>query len=168
MALPAWEDRSPEVASLFNPAFCGLLCYAAVKGYQSVDEAGMPFSESFLVLPLLLHEPTRRALPRQIRSPLMSWFSANPALRVGMSERVRQSTDLTREALMFMIAGEAIVISSGGVLLPGRISPRFNVARATTPNLDIRERVQQATLVGRLLARAGTQATVLATIGLTP
>ncbi|MBY0455796.1 MAG: hypothetical protein K2V38_00505 [Gemmataceae bacterium] len=168
MALPPWVDRPPEVASLLNPAFCGLLCYAAIDGYQSIEAAGMPFSESFLVLPLLLHEPTRQTLPRQIRSPLMSWAAGNPAVRVGMSERIRESADLTREALMFMIAGEAIRISAGGVLLPGRLSPRMSVARNTTPNLDIRERVQQATLVGRLLARAGTPATVLATLGLTP
>jgi hypothetical protein len=98
----------------------------------------------------------------------MSWISANPALRVGMSERIRESADLTREALMFMIAGEAIVISSGGVLLPGRVAPRMSAARTSTPNLDIRERVQQATLVGRLLARVGAQTTVLTSLGLTP
>ena len=98
----------------------------------------------------------------------MSWASANPAVRVGMSERIRESADLTREALTFMIAGEAISVSAGGVLLPGRVTPRMSVARNSTPNLDIRERVQQATLVGRLLARSGTPATVLATFGLTP
>jgi len=167
MALPVWEDRPPEVASLLNPAFCGLLCYAAVDGYRSIDSTGMPFSESFLVLPLLLHEPTRLTLPRQIRSPLLSWLLANPAARVGMSERVSESADLTREALMFMIAGEAMIVS-GGHLLPGRVLPRIAAARTNTPNLDIRERVQQSTLVGRLLARAGTPATVLATFGLMP
>ena len=168
MALPAWANRPPEVAALLNPAFCGLLCYAAGGGSQSIDAAGMRFSESSLVLPLLLHEPTRQTPPRQIRSPLMSWASANPAVRVGMSERIRESADLTREALTFMIAGEAISVSAGGVLLPGRVTPRMSVARNSTPNLDIRERVQQATLVGRLLARSGTPATVLATFGLTP
>lgn len=167
MALPLWEDRPPEVASLLNPAFSGLLCYAAVEDYRSIDATGMPFSISFLVLPLLLHEPTRQSLPSQIRSPLLSWAAANPAVRVGLSERIRESADLTREALTFMIAGEALIVSTGGVLLPGRVAPRRTAAK-TTPNLDIRERFLQAATLGRLLARAGTSATVFATLGLTP
>jgi hypothetical protein len=167
MALPAWEDRPPEVASLLNPAFCGLLCYMAVVDYRAQQPDGMPFSVSFLLLPFLLHEPTRQTLPRQISSPLLSWVAANPEVRVGMSERIRESADLTREALTFMIAGETITIATGGVLLPGRRSPRMTATR-NTPNLDIRERVQHAATLGRLLARSGTPATVFATLGLTP
>jgi hypothetical protein len=166
MALPAWSNRPPEVAALLNPAFCGLLTYAAVDGYLSQRGSGMPFEFTFLVLPLLLHEPTRILLPTSVRTPLASWIAANPVVRMGMGERVRESADLMREALMFMLARQAMALDSG-VVVPGTARPRLTAAR-TSPNIDLRERVQQAALVGRLLSRVGTAATIFAILGLSP
>jgi hypothetical protein len=50
-----WNQRPFEVRNLFNPAFCGMVLFRALHGFEEEDPAGMPFSLSLLVLPLCLH-----------------------------------------------------------------------------------------------------------------
>ena len=61
--LAEWGQRPQDVANLLNPAFDGLLLYRAVAGYEQENEGGMPFELAFMVLPFVLHQPTRKRLP---------------------------------------------------------------------------------------------------------
>jgi hypothetical protein len=51
-----WNQRPFEIRNVFNPAFCGLVLFRAMQGYEDEDTRGMPFSLSLLVLPLCLHK----------------------------------------------------------------------------------------------------------------
>lgn len=67
-----WAERSPDVAALLNPAFCGVLIQQAVSGFCSQRPVGMPFELAALVLPLVLHRESEEKLPSSIRSPFLS------------------------------------------------------------------------------------------------
>src|ERR1039457_6981771 len=54
-----WNDRPPEIAHLFNPAFCALLIREGVLGFVEVSPGGMPYPLVFLLLPIVLHKATR-------------------------------------------------------------------------------------------------------------
>lgn len=161
-----WSERSPEVAALLNPAFCGLLLYSAVDGYLSHGGQGMPYSLGALVLPVVLHKPSSDVLPNSIRTPFQSWVASTPTLRVGFADRVRAVVPVTRESLSFLLLRGCLTLT-GERLLKGDKKPRLSAAR-TSPSDDIRSSVQAAALFGRLLARAGRPATVYASLGVAP
>jgi hypothetical protein len=54
-----WDHRPFEVRNLFNPAFCGLVLFRALQGYEEENPDGMPFSIALLVLPLCLQKDAR-------------------------------------------------------------------------------------------------------------
>jgi Family of unknown function (DUF6521) len=158
-----WTERSPEVAALLNPAFCGVLIQQAVDGFCSQRAEGMPFELAALVLPLVLHRESQEKLPSSIRSPFLSWIAANPALQIGLSARVRASDSIFRESTMFVMLRGLIAVGENGFLVTG--TARMPVARLDS---EIRGLAQAAALVGRLLARTGNSATVYAALGLAP
>ena len=63
-----WDQRPFEIRNLFNPAFCGLVLFRALHGYEEQDARGMPFSLSLLVLPLCLHKDSREVFASSPRS----------------------------------------------------------------------------------------------------
>lgn len=113
--MTAWAERSPEVASLLNPAFCGLLIYSAIDGFTGQDRPGMPFEFTFLVVPLVLHGPTRELFPKSVATPFHTWVNTNPLLRIGLADRVRACVPITREATMTLMLRN-VVSTQAGVL----------------------------------------------------
>ena len=71
-----WDQRPFEIRNLFNPAFCGLILFRALHGYEEEDSRGMPFSLSLLVLPLCLHKESREVIAGSPRSYLLTRASA--------------------------------------------------------------------------------------------
>ena len=69
-----WSERPPEVAHLFNPAFCALLLREAVRGFAEVSPSGMPHPLVFLLLPIVLHKATRESLPGSITTKMHPWL----------------------------------------------------------------------------------------------
>ena len=66
-----WDRRPIEVRNLFNPAFCGLILFRSMSGYEEENIDGMPFSLSLLVLPLCLYKSSRLLIADSPRSPLL-------------------------------------------------------------------------------------------------
>jgi hypothetical protein len=158
-----WTERSPDVAALLNPAFCGILIQQAVDGFCSQRPEGMPFELAALVLALMLHRESKEKLPSSIRTPFLSWVATNPAVQIGLSARVRASASIFRESLMFMMLRGLIAVEANGLLV-------LRAAKTPVARLDdeIRRHAQVAALVGRLLARTGSSATVYAALGIAP
>ena len=161
-----WTKRSPEVAALLNPAFCGILLFSAIDGFISQDQSGMPFTECFLVLPLVLHTSTRESFPASMRTPFHAWANAHGTIRIGLAERVSAAASTTRESLIYLMNRNALVIQ-GDSLAVGRYKPSISKARQSSSE-DVKFSVQSASLLGRLLAHAGRPSTVFATLGITP
>jgi len=161
----AWDQRPVEVANLLNPAFCAILLSDAISGYGTEDQAGMPYPLAFLVLPLVLHQPTRDAFPRTVRTRMHVWLQDRPQLRVGFAGRVRSLVPYTKEALQFAMGTDIVRINDSGALIPG-------VAQIGDSNWssDAEPRIcrQRSQFLGRLLARAGDVSIIYVMWGIRP
>jgi len=142
------------------------MLYSAIDGHVGIGRRTMPFENIFLVLPLILHAPTRAILPKQVGSPFQSWVSTNPTVRVGFADRIRAATPITREALIYMMTRDCIKIEGGAINL-GTKRPKMASKKIMSVS-DIRGSLQAAAMLGRLLAGAGTSATIYTALGITP
>ncbi len=86
-----WSERPIEIATLFNPAFCAVLLYDAVKSYESEQNQGMAYPLIFLILPFVLHKETRDALPssRVRQVTLYQWAEENKLLHQNFVRRTQ-------------------------------------------------------------------------------
>jgi len=83
-----WDQRPFEIRNLFNPAFCGLVLFRSLGGYEEKDSRGMPFSLTLLVLPLCLHKHSRETILDNARSYLLKTTEKNQQVMVGFADRV--------------------------------------------------------------------------------
>ena len=111
-----WDHRPIEIRNLFNPAFCGLVLFRAMSGYEEQDQRGMPFSLILLILPLCLHSQSRELLQRGNRSYLLKIIADHPELLVGFARRVTDMLPFTFEALGLLMLGNSFKVESDGRL----------------------------------------------------
>lgn len=163
--MTSWDERPPEVAHLFNPAFCALVLREAVKAYAGEREEGMELGLLFLVLPVVLHGQTRDALPTSTATHLHAWLEATPVAQVGLARRVEAIAPHTREATLYALQRGALAVNGAGRLVP--TSARLGRYRPT-PESEAAECVRRAGFLGRWFARTGAPATVLTLWGIQP
>ena len=110
--------RTTEEFALFNPAFLGYMINRAAYGWAKTQNLGMPLAVTYLVLPVVLHGPTRRALPTTTRTNLLVWMqdhpsqvSAFPAHAINLKQRVSDA--------IVLASSTGLVIGNGGLLTRG-------------------------------------------------
>lgn len=162
-----WSARPTEVAYNFNPAFCGWLVREAAEGYCSVIPAGLPFPLVFLILPVILHRPTRESLPRSTVTALHPWLREHPEARVGLADRASQLAMIAREAVLFLSAHSLIAVTADAALVPSG-----KMARGKAPVLaaseEVKACVSKAKMVGAWFAEGGDVVTVFQMWGVRP
>lgn len=163
----AWPERPPELANLLNPAFDGLLLYSAIKSYQDQTGHGMPYPFAALVLPLVLHKPTRDSLPRGTATTLLAWVEGHQTVLTDLGPRVRTVLPYTREAILFLTIRETLRAANDGLFEIGmrRIG---SVTAVVSQSEEVRTCVSKAQFVGRWFAQAGEPATVYQALGIQP
>ncbi len=164
MILP-WSNRPIEVARLLNPAFCAIMIHESISGYKQESDDGMPFALSFLVLPLVLHKPTREILPRNIRTKLHNWIHQNQDMLVGFDTRTQQLVPYTREAIYIGLQSKMLMISETGIL---DSSPCGYEQLSWIPTSEPAICKKKANFVGRWFSRVGDTATIFAILGVRP
>jgi hypothetical protein len=159
-----WDERPFEVRNLFNPAFCGLILFKAMLGYEEENTAGIPFSLLLLVLPLCLHKESREVIAGNSRSYLLKTTEKNPQLLVGFAERACDLMPYALEALGLLMERGCLDISPDGRLktVPNRM--RKSVT-GTNESISC-QRV--ARIVGKEFARIADRVTVYTTFGIRP
>jgi hypothetical protein len=158
-----WNQRPFEIRNLFNPAFCGLVLFRALHGYEEEDARGMPFSLSLLVLPLCLHKDTREVIASSPRSYLLKTTEKNPQVMVGFANRVTQM-------LPYAFEGFGLLMERGCIaVMDGRIQTVRDKVRKTVNGTDETISCQKvARIVGREFARIADRVTVYTTFGIRP
>jgi hypothetical protein len=156
-----WDSRPVEERAALNPAFLALLMREAARGFRSEDGL-MPIPLAFVMLPLVLHRPSREALPRQVRTSLPIWIQEHQFLREGFPGRVRAIATAGREALAFGVRSGGLRITNGALEVGDQ--PR-TPGRATAESRDV---LARAFFVGRWLARSGDVATIYYLWGIRP
>ena len=159
-----WDQRPFEMRNLFNPAFCGLILFRAMQGYEEEDARGIPFSLSLLVLPLCLHKDSREILADNKRSFLLKTVEKNPQVQVGFAGRVTAM-------LPYAFEGCGLLMERGciSVAPDGRIQTISNKVRKSVTGTDETQSCQRvARIVGKEFARIADRVTIYTTFGIRP
>lgn len=162
--LAHWNKRPIEVAHLLNPAFCSIILRESVLGYNQEIGNSMPYALSFLVLPLVLHKPTRDLLPKTIATKFHSWIHQNQAMRVGFHIRTKQLVPFTKEALYWCVSSGMLGFSGQGSLDVSKQKINSFWPLHSEPETC----KKKAHFIGRWFTRAGDVATIFAIMGIKP
>ncbi len=165
--MKTWSLRPKEEAYLLNPSFCCVILTAAIVGYTMEKKEGLPFPLAFMVLPIVLHKPTRDALPPNIRTSMAAWLQDNSSARVLFYERLVSLKPHTREAIQFGMSFERIVPGSGGGLGTPLTETDINQAIRELTG-EVRECTMRARFLGKWFAAAGAAHIVMAFWGVRP
>lgn len=161
-----WANRPPEIAALLNPAFCEFLISAGLDAYMQNVKEGAPYAFPFVMLPLVLHKPTRQAFPRSSRTAFSTWVTnADTAIaKVGFAERAKNIAPYVKEALVFAMQHNSIYVTDSGRL---KIS---NPPLKSFPNAtqEVNECVRAALMCGKWFSMVGDFKTVMALLGVKP
>lgn len=162
-----WRDRPRDEANLFNPAFLGQLVERAAYGHRERSPDGLPWVLTFLALPVVLHKPTRDALPANVNTSMAAWTRDNTLLVASLPERARSLRPHVTEALLFSLA-HGVVRHDEGTLLSGARARRKSTDPRRDPTEDFRACTTKAGFFGRWCAVSGLPATVFALWGVRP
>lgn len=159
-----WDRRPFEIRNLFNPAFCGLILFRALQGYEEEDNSGMPFSLSLLVLPLCLYKDSREVIAGSPRSYLLRTAEKNPQVMVGFADRVTSMLPYAFEGFGLLMERGCISIAPDG-----RIQTIPNKVRKSVTGTEETISCQRvARIVGKEFARIADRVTVYTTFGIRP
>src|ERR1700733_9967990 len=109
-----------------------MLVAEAVHEFQKKTNKPLPFAVTFLVLPIVLHEATRTALPKSTLTALLPWVQDNREQLVGFALRVNQLQSISREAVLFGLQHDILALDEEGDLVIGE--SRKTVTGARTPH----------------------------------
>jgi hypothetical protein len=159
-----WTERPFEIRNLFNPAFCGVVLFRALAGYEEENEAGMPYSLALLVLPLCLHKDTRSVLADNARGYFLKVIERNPRILVGFAQRAKDLLPYALESLGFLMERGCFVVTDEGRLQT--VQQRVRKRVTGTDESIACQRV--ARFLGREFARVGDRGTIYTSLGVRP
>jgi hypothetical protein len=159
-----WDGRPIEVRNLFNPAFCGVVLFKALRAYDRIDNRGMPFSLALLVLALSLHKISRARLLESTRAHFLKVIASEPQLLIGFADRARAMLPYTQEGLGLLLHVGAISVASDGRIITAPRKMRQWDATTT----ETRDCQQVAEYLGRQFARVADRATLYTSLGVRP
>ena len=163
-----WNERVVEEANLLNPAFGAVLLAEAVAHFDDKAHRGYPFALTFLVLPIVLHENTRKSLPKTTLTALLPWVQEHRETLVGFSERVAQLQGVSREALLFGLQTDVLRVDEQGLVRIG--DRRRTVTAKRTPYFtdEVTECVDRSGFLGRWFAAAGPTTNIFSAWSVAP
>lgn len=148
---------------MLNPALISVILSAAADQHESASREAMPWEYSFIVVPLVLHTPTREALPRSVSTHLGNWVDSNKLALAGLGARATALSPFVREGLRFGLRHRALNLTEDGC-----IQSDFKGGVRGNNLGDIKAIVGDAGLVGRWFARTDGSTTVFKLLGVTP
>lgn len=158
-----WEKRPFEIANLINPAFCALILHASIGGFSKEKKIGMPYALVFLILPMILHEPTRNTLPLDTRENFFDWFKEQQEEfgRV-LAYQICQFVPYTREALIFGMQRSIISVDDDGNI----IQEKKNIHQTQIISDPIISLMNSSRFLGRWFAKSEHESLIFKTLGI--
>jgi hypothetical protein len=160
------EVGSSEELALFNPAFLARLLHGVTTDYENAAHVGMPASLAFLLLPLVLHKPTREDLPSLASAQMQKWIREHPQHMAGLDVRVQAMRTFVGLAIRFGLR-HALLVSSEGRISAGSVKRRPAGFR-DLESAEVHDCLRVSKLLGRWFARQPDAPTLLAFWGLRP
>lgn len=159
-----WSMRTPEVAYLLNPAFCGRILYSSIKEYRKVSHKAFPFPLVYLVLPLVLHKQTRINISS--RTQLLVWIQKNAKLLIDFPRRAKDLVPITNEAIEFLLQTEKVILTLNGELKICHTSRPLS--KNQYADCEIKECIKKAEHIARWFASTGRTETIYINLGVRP
>jgi hypothetical protein len=163
-----WEKRPTEEANLFNPAFVGSLIYEFSKAYSKHQVDGTPVTFVPLTLSVVLHKTTRARLPGSTVTSLYDWLLKNEDVLIGLSDRARNITPISKEALRFLMMHNCIDFSEGHNVILGNRRAHFSSAFLNETTSEIKTIIDKTKFLARWFAKSGSENSILASWRLAP
>lgn len=157
---------SSEEVALFNPAFLARLVRATVVDYVRAAAPSMPVPLAFLVVPLVLHKPTREDLPTHASSQMQRWIREHPRHLAQLNARVLAMRPFTGLAVRFGVQ-HGVLTSAQGRIGSGTVKRRQR-GHGELESAEVDSCLHAASFSGRWFARQPDTATLLALWGLRP
>ncbi|MFH1166025.1 MAG: three component ABC system middle component [Pseudomonadota bacterium] len=159
-----WDQRPFEIRNLFNPAFCGLVLFRAMQGYEEEDPRGMPFSLSLLVLPLCLDKDSREVIASSSRSYLLKITEKYPQVQVSFADRATAMLPYAFEGFGLLMERGCISVADDGRLqtIPDK------VRKSVTGTDETKSCQRVARFVGKEFAQIADRVTIYTTFGVRP
>jgi hypothetical protein len=154
--------RPVEQAALFNPAFMSVLVHDVSKDHVEKAGVGLPVVLAFLAVPLVLHRPSRDALPATVASQMSEWVRAHPDLLLGLPSRARSLRDLVSAGICFGLKYQ-VLGGEDNRITPETLKRRPRNMQRTSETDACRAK---AAFLGRWFAGQGDSPTLLAMWGL--
>lgn len=158
-----WNKRPKEIASNFNPAFCGELVYYALEEYQKCGNNSLPMVLLPLILPIVLHKETRDAIGSS-RTQMSVWLHQNPEVRINFASRVSNLLEVTLETYVFLLYYKVIEVENGEIVLKNKLIKRKN----TELHEETKACIDKAKIIGRWFAKHNDIATIYFMWGVKP
>lgn len=157
-------EQPREVARLLNPAFCAALIMRSAQGFADATKTPMHLVLAYLVLPIVLHEPTRESLPRSNTTKFSTWILQHPQVRAGLTERCQAMLPFTSAGLSLLLRAKAVSINERGFILVNDVTLRgaTTFPKRTT---EIGRCWSRALLLGQLFGSVPRPARVLISLG---
>lgn len=164
----AWADAPWEERALLNPGFLGLLVQRLAAGHVQETSRPLPFVLAFVGATAVLHGPTRRSLPTNIRSSLAAWLGDHPEVLVRFPERASRLVPAVREGVLFGARVGGLRVVAGGGIEPLPLKKRWQSELLGLPVNDVHEAAGSALFVGRWFGRSSSATTILTLWGVKP
>jgi hypothetical protein len=161
-----WHLRSPEIANLLNPAFCGHVIYTAVNAYSEEANRPMPYPLVYILLPLALYRQARESIKPRSRLGFQVWLNENQHVKVGFAARARQLAPFAREAVTFLLQSGSLKLNADAGLAVS--SPLLRTRRRFPIHSDDVDCLKKAAVLAKWIASAGPVATIYVTLGVRP
>lgn len=155
MLMEVWEKRAPEIAYLYNPAFCGKILHCAIKGYQN-KKTSMPYPLIYFVLPLIFKPQIFEDIA-YTRKSFSSWFQNKPDLLNDFAERIIDFKQIKKEGLLFLAKLGLIKIINGELLI---IETSNKISE-----VELKKYFEKSEKIGNFLALCGDAYNVFITMG---
>ena len=158
---------SQEEQNLFNPAYCGLILYEAIRQFQATSEKGMPCSLAYLALPMSSNGLISSNLPNAVVTPISAWTTSNEGILVGLSNTISSYVEITTAAIAFLLERELIVLTKKGILnLSDQSIPKL--PSFVAKNADIKQSFRAAGFIGRWFSSASSVESIYTQLGVRP
>lgn len=156
--MSAWQEQPPAVRATLNPLLiAGVLAWTS-EAYQRRAGAPMPWPLAFVTPSLVLHTPSRQALPKAASRRLLAWREEHAELVAGVPDRCLALRPFIQAGLRAGLRHRLLTLEGAGV--------RGSLPASRTPP-ELQDLRTSAALVGRWLAPMPVPA-VLAQLGVAP
>lgn len=150
-AIPLPGGRPAERDALYNPAFVALILAQAAAEHERRAGDGLPFSLAFLVAPIVLHGPTRQALPKQARSKMALWLEEHPVQRAGLGRRAASLVPAVRAGIRYGLRSGSLILEDAILTAP---KPKVTSDEIML-SAEVNEILKRGSFIGGWFALAG-------------